>query len=91
VTVKIAGIEFDNNDYDAGGDVLYLHVGDPSSAVDWEDTVEGDGVRYGSDGSLVGITILNARKRLDRDGKIVITLPQQRVEATQLDDVLAPA
>ncbi|HKI91063.1 MAG TPA: DUF2283 domain-containing protein [Gaiellaceae bacterium] len=91
MTVKIAGIEFDNNDYDAGGDVLYLHVGDPSSAVDWEDTVEGDGVRYGSDGSLVGITILNARKRLDRDGKIVITLPQQRVEATQLDDVLAPA
>ena len=91
MTVKIAGIEFDNNDYDAGGDVLYLHVGDPSSAVDWEDTVDGDGVRYGSAGSLVGITILNARKRLDRDGKIVITLPEQQVEATQLDDVLSPA
>ena len=91
MTVKIAGIEFDNNDYDASGDVLYLHVGDPSSAVDWEDTVEGDGVRYGSDGSIVGITILNARKRLDRDGKIVLTLPEQRIEATELDDVLSPA
>jgi uncharacterized protein YuzE len=91
VTVKIAGIEFDRVDYDRDVDVLYLHVGDPSSAVDWEDTVEGDGVRYGADGSIVGITILNARKRLDRDGKIVITLPEQRIEATELDDVLSPA
>lgn len=90
MTVKIAGIEFDHVDYDREVDVLYLHVGDPASAVDWEDTVEGDGVRYGPDGSLVGITILNARRRLDRDGKIVITLPEQRVEATQLDDVLSP-
>ncbi len=89
--VRVAGIEFDNNFYDREVDVLYLHVGEPSSAVDWEDTVEGDGVRYGPDGSIVGITILNARKRLERDGKIVITLPEQRVEATELADVLAPA
>ena len=91
MTVKIAGIEFDRVDYDREVDVLYLHVGEPSSAVDWDESTEGDGLRYGSDGSLVGITILNARKRLDRDGKIVITLPPQRVEATQLDDVLSPA
>ena len=89
--VKVAGIEFDRVDYDREVDVLYLHVGEPSTAVDWDDTVEGDGVRYGADGSLVGITILNARRRLERDGKIVLTLPQQRVEATELDDVLAPA
>ena len=89
MSVKIAGIEFDRIDYDQEVDVLYLHVGEPSTAVDWDETAEGDGTRYGPDGSLVGITILNARKRLERDGKIVLTFPEQRVEATQFDDVLA--
>lgn len=91
MSVRIAGIEFDNVSYDAPVDVLYLHVGDPGSAVDWDESAEGDGLRYGSDGSLVGITILNARKRLGRDGKLVITLPEQRVEARDLDDVLSRA
>jgi uncharacterized protein YuzE len=91
VSVTIAGIEFDNNFYDREVDVLYLHVGSSSSAVDWEDTAEGDGVRYAVDGSLVGITILNARRRLERDGKVVITLPEQRIEATQLADVFVTA
>jgi len=91
MSVTIAGIQFDNVDYDAEGDVLYLHVGDPGSAVDWDESAEGDGVRYGGDGSLVGLTILNARRRIERDGKIVITLPQQRVEATDLADALSAA
>jgi uncharacterized protein YuzE len=90
-TVKIAGIEFDNNFYDAEVDVLYLHVGEPSSAVDFDGTAEGDATRYGPDGSLVGLTILNARLRLEQDGKIVLTLPEQRVEATDLGAVLTPA
>ncbi len=87
-TVKIAGIEFDNVEYDSRGDVLYLHVGDPASAVDFDGTAEGDGTRYGPDGSLVGITILNARLRLHEEGKIVLTLPEHRVEATDLGHVL---
>lgn len=90
MTVTIAGVEFDNIFYDREGDVLYLHVGEPSSAVDWEDSTEGDGLRYASDGSLVGITILNARHRLESEGKISITLPERRIETTDLDEVLAP-
>jgi len=89
MTIKIAGVEFDNHFYDAEVDVLYLHVGDPASAVDWSDSEEGDGLRYGADGDLVGITILNAKLRLDRDGKIVITMPKKRVEATDLGGLLA--
>jgi uncharacterized protein YuzE len=89
VIVKLAGIEFDNNLYDAEVDVLYLHVGDPGSAVDWDDSEEGDGLRYGADGSLVGITILNARTRLERDGKLTITMPAHRVETSDLGDLLA--
>ena len=91
MTVKIGGIEFDHNLYDREADVLYLHVGNPADAIDWDDSPEGDGLRYGPDGSLVGITILNARSRLERDGKITITLPERRLEATNLNDVLAPA
>ena len=91
VSVTIAGIEFHYVDYYAEGDVLYLHVGDPKDDVDWDETAEGDGVSYGADGRLLGFTILNARLRLERDGKIEFTLPEQRIEATDLDGAFAPA
>jgi uncharacterized protein YuzE len=90
-TVKIAGIEFDNVLYDRKGDVLHLNVGDPKTAVDWDGTAEGDGTCYGPDGSLIGLTILNARLRLEEDGKIVLTLPEHRVEASDLGEVLTAA
>jgi uncharacterized protein YuzE len=90
-SVKIAGIEFDRVVYDRGGDVLYLHVGEPSSAVGWDASVEGHALRYGPDGSLVGITIVNARWLLEQDGEIVITLPSHRVVAPDLSAVLAAA
>ena len=91
MSVKIGGIEFDNASYYADGDVLYVSVGDPGSAVDWDESAEGDGLSYGTDGSLVGVTILNARLRLERDDKLVITLPEQQIEATDLGDSLAAA
>lgn len=87
--VTVAGIRFDNNFYDRDVDVLYLHVGDPHTSVDWDGTAEGDGTSYGPDGSLVGMTILNARLRLEEDGKIELTLPEHRVEVRDLGDVLA--
>ena len=89
--VKVAGIEFDNNSYDREADVLYLHVGDPASAVDFDATPEGHHTRYGPDGSLVGLTIVNARWLLEQDGEIVVTLPEQKVRATDLGPVLAVA
>ncbi len=49
------------------------------------------GTSYGLGGNLVGLTILNARRRLVEEGKIVLTFPEQRVEARDLDDVLTPA
>ena len=90
MSLSLAGIEFDNTFYDVQADVLYLHVGDPASAVDWADTEEGDSLRYDADGSLIGITILNPSWRLRHDGKIVLTLRSERIEATDLGDALAP-
>ncbi len=87
-TVKVGGIVFDNNSYDKRGEVLYLHVGDPKDAVDWIGTAEGDGTSHGRDGSLIGMTIMNAKLRLEQDGKIELTLPEHTVVVTDLGDVL---
>jgi uncharacterized protein YuzE len=86
-TVKIGGIVFDNCEYDRRGDVLYVNVGDPGAAVDWIGTAEGDGTSHGPDGSLIGLTILNARARLEEDGKIELTLPEHTVVVTDLGNV----
>jgi len=88
-SLRVGNIEFDRVAYDSRGDVLYLHVGDPADAVDAIGTAEGDGTFHGRDGSLVGLTILNARLRLEEDGKIELTLPEHKVVVTDLGDVLS--
>ncbi len=88
MSVRIAGIEFDHVSYDPPVDVLYVHVGEPVSDRDWDESAEGDGVSYAADGSVVGLTILNPRWRLDQDGELTFTLPEQQVVATDLDGVL---
>jgi len=90
MTITIADIRFDNVSYDAKGDVLYLHVGDPRSAVDFDGSPEGHHVRFDRAGNLVGITIINAKRLLERDGKIVITVPERlEVGPDALGTVLA--
>jgi YD repeat-containing protein len=90
LTVTIGGIEFDNVLYDAAGDVLYLHVGEPRTSVEFDASPEGHHLRWDAHGQLVGITILNARLLLEQDGKIV-TLPQMQVEASDLEGILTAA
>lgn len=88
MSVIIAGIEFDHVSYVPPVDVLYVHVGEPGSDRNWDESAEGDGVSYAADGSVVGLTILNPRWRLDQDGELVFTLPEQQVVVTGLDGVL---
>jgi uncharacterized protein YuzE len=76
MTITIGTFTFDNVFYDAEVDVLYLHMGDPSTAVDFDESPEGHALRFDADGSLVGVTILNAKSLIDRDGEIAITLPE---------------
>jgi len=92
MTVQIAGIEFDHVLYDRDADVLYLQVGPPPrAAADFDESPEGHYLRYADNGALMGITIVNAGRIFAREGAIPITLPEQRVEATDLDEVLAAA
>jgi uncharacterized protein YuzE len=92
VTVEIGGVVFDNVKYDRESDVLYVDIGDPKRAIDWDESPEGHGLRLGPNDELIGITIVNARWLLEQDGKIVITLPNGRqLETSDLQDVLAAA
>lgn len=88
VNVRIGPLVFDHADYDQDGDVLYLHVG-PPQAGEGEETREGHVLRF-APGShrIVGLTVINARHVLDRDGRLIVTVPEA-VEASA--DELAPA
>ena len=88
MTVTIGNITFDHATYDDRGDVLYLHVGDRKAAADSLGTPEGHAVRYNDAGEVIGVTIVNARWLLDRDGKITITIPE-RIDVSAA--ALAPA
>jgi len=88
MTVTIGDITFDRVRYDAGGDVLYLHVGDPSQAVDFDESPEGHHLRFDAEENLIGVTIVNAKRLLEREGKITLTIPE-RVEVGP--DALGPA
>jgi uncharacterized protein YuzE len=88
VKIKIGPVIFDHADYDADSDVLYLHVGEPQEA-EGEETPEGHVLRYApGTQSIVGLTVLGARRLLDRDGNLTVTIPGP-IEASA--DDLAPA
>jgi uncharacterized protein YuzE len=76
MSVTIAGVEFDRVRYDADADVLYLHIGDPSDAVEFDESPEGHHLRFDSAGHLVGLTIVRPRWLLENEGQITISLPQ---------------
>lgn len=75
MTVQIGNHIFDRVRYDAEGDVLYLHHGDPSTAVEFDASPEGHALRFDHGGELVGVTITNAGWLLDHDGAITLTIP----------------
>jgi uncharacterized protein YuzE len=68
MNIKIDGLVFDRANYDADGDVLYLARGESAEASDAAFTPEGHGIRYDAEGRVIGLTIINARLLLDRDG-----------------------
>lgn len=88
VNIRIGPVLFDHADFDAEHDVLYLHVGEPQDG-EGEETPEGHVIRYAPGSNhIVGLTMLGPRKILERDGCIVVTIPET-IETTA--DDLAPA
>ncbi|MEX1143010.1 MAG: DUF2283 domain-containing protein [Thermoleophilaceae bacterium] len=89
--ITIAGIAFDRHHYDARGDVLYLNVGEPRVEASGVETPEGHGIHYDEDGAVIGLTLLNVRWTLERQGEITVTWPDEHLAAEALDPVLAAA
>ena len=92
VNIKIGQLVFDHADYDADGDVLYLHVGPPQSA-EGEETPEGHVLRFApGTQQIVGLTVINARAVLNRDGRLLVTVPETiEASASELEPALQPA
>lgn len=86
--VRIGPHEFDRVSYDEPGDVLYLGRAGAERAVVTDATPEGHAVQFDARGDLIGLTLVNARWLIERDGKLVITVPE-RIEAPA--SALAPA
>jgi uncharacterized protein YuzE len=88
VNVTIVPLVFDHAHYDPEGDVLYLHVGAPQDA-EGEEIPEGHVLRFEPGTQrIVGLTVINARWVLDRDGHLTVTI-RETVQASA--DDLAPA
>jgi uncharacterized protein YuzE len=85
VTIRLGHLEFDHVVYDEKADVLYLSVGEPEEAARQEATPEGHVVRYDGDGNVIGITLVNAKWLVERNGKIEVTV---HVDAGELASAL---
>jgi uncharacterized protein YuzE len=84
MTVRIGHHEFDHANYDEGGDVLYLRRGPHRSAATTFGTPEGHAVRLDESGDVIGMTLVNARWVIERDGALIVTVPE-RIESTAED------
>ncbi len=92
MTVTIRHLTFDDASYDEASDALYLHVGERQAAAGSAETAEGHVLRFDATGRIIGLTIINAKWLLDRDGELVVTLPEQvHVAPAALEAALAAA
>jgi uncharacterized protein YuzE len=87
----IAGISFDEHQYDERGDVLYLSVGAPRKSFKTIATAEGHAVDYDESGAVIGMVLVNVRFLLDRDGAITVTIPPDRVLPANIEPALVAA
>jgi uncharacterized protein YuzE len=92
MTVHVGPYEFDHVSYDNDGDVLYLRHGEQREAAETFSTPEGHAVRLDEDKEVIGITIVNAKWLVERDGTITVTVPSQiETNADELAQALATA
>jgi len=71
--------------------VLHLSVGEPREAKHGLETDEGHAVEYDAEWRVIGLTLLNVRWTLEREGALTLTRPLVRLEAAQLDPALVVA
>ena len=75
MSVTVGDITFDHVEYDADADVLYLHVGEPSRAVAFDESPEGYALRFDGEAKLIGVTIIGARQIIKSGQHLIVTVP----------------
>lgn len=84
MSIRIGPYTFDQISYDGEADVLYLSIGGPARAVEFDETPEGHAVRLDEHGDLVGLTIVDAQALVEQaGGELVLKLPA-RANASDL-------
>jgi uncharacterized protein YuzE len=91
MNITIAGITFDHHHYDERGDVLYLNVGEPRPEASGLETPDGHAIHYDETGAVIGLTLLNVRWTLEREGQLTLTLPAEHLAAKDLQPILLAA
>jgi uncharacterized protein YuzE len=92
MAITLAGINFNYHDYDPRGDTLFISIDGPLEKLhDARETPEGHIAEYDANGALIAIEFLNARRLLERDGELRVTLPEMPAAASrdELKPVLA--
>ncbi|HJZ34925.1 MAG TPA: hypothetical protein VJ204_01535 [Solirubrobacterales bacterium] len=74
MSVKIGQWVFDDVDYDADADVLYLSIGQPRRGYGQE-SPEGHVWRFDSDGTFCGLTLIGVQGFVDAGDEMTITVP----------------
>jgi hypothetical protein len=70
---------------------VLLHVGDLAGAVELDSSDEGHHLRSDAAGRVIGLTTVNARRLLERDGEVVVTPPALHLRAHEIAPALAGA
>lgn len=85
MTIRIGDWQFDDIDYDAEADVLYMSMGKPRPGYG-EETPEGHILRFDEAGEFCGLTLIGVRQLMDSNGELTVSVP-----ATQSAMVDRPA
>jgi uncharacterized protein YuzE len=91
MSIRIGDWTFDNMEYDAEGDVLYLSVGEPRPSVG-EETPEGHVLMFDVEtGEFCGLTLISIRHLAALHGDdLRVTVPHaERIDAGDLEPVLS--
>lgn len=86
MTATLGGITFRSSRYDGEADVLYLRLHEAAAMERSVSTPEGHVALLDGAGQLIGLTVINARWLLERDGEVTVTLPQLHGPASALLD-----
>jgi hypothetical protein len=89
--IAVGGVRFSHADYDEEADYLYLTQGIPLGSADG-DTPEGHTLFLDENDRVICLLVNGARRRLERDGGIDVTLGKggrtMRLERTVVEPLL---